>query len=400
MSLETWLQQIWYGGATAPWWLRALSAVFGMLVRARRALYARGWCRAIRVAVPVIVVGNINVGGTGKTPLVIWLAGRLAALGLPVAVVSRGYGRRGRRGLVPLLASSSANEVGDEPLVIARRAQCPVYVGSDRVRAAQAAIAAGAAVVIADDGLQHLRLARDVEVALADTQRGFGNGALLPAGPLREPATRLDTVSAVVWSVESFGPGAGQRWEPLQRPGLRMLLAGSELQAVGSSGRGCALASLAGQRVHAVAGIGNPRRFFASLRAAGLQPIEHPFPDHHHYRAADLQFADTLPVIMTEKDAVKCHAFAPAQCWYLPVTARFAPGDENALLGRILMDARLLDILVCPLCKGPLRLASEAAGKVLVCRADRLAYPVRDGIPVMLEEEARLLESTDPLLER
>lgn len=397
MSPETWLQRIWYGGAPAPWWLRALSPVFGFIVRTRRGLYARGWIKAARVAVPVIVVGNISVGGTGKTPLVIWLAGRLAALGLPVAVVSRGYGRRRRRGVVPVLARSSAAEVGDEALVIARRAQCPVYVGSDRVRAARAAIAAGAGVVIADDGLQHLRLARDAEVALVDAQRGFGNGALLPAGPLREPAARLDTVSAVVWSGEGFGPGAEVQGK---RSAFRMLLAGSELEAVGASGSRRALASLAGQRVHAVAGIGNPQRFFATLRAAGLQPIEHAFPDHHDYRPGDLQIADTLPVIMTEKDAVKCQPFAPAHCWYLPVTANFAPGDENALLGRILMDARLLDILVCPLCKGPLRLASEAGGKVLVCRADRLAYPVRDGIPVMLEEEARLLEATDPLLER
>src|SRR5258706_8648227 len=400
MSLETWLQRIWYGGAHPPWWLRRLSPVFGFLVRSRYWLYAHGWRRQVRVAAPVIVVGNISVGGTGKTPLVIWLALRLAGLGLSVAVVSRGYGRRAREGVAPVLAPSGADEVGDEALVIGRRAQCPVYVGSDRVRAAQAAIAAGAAVVIADDGLQHLRLGRDAEVALIDSQRGFGNGALLPAGPLREPEARLDTVSAVVWSVESFGPGAEERWEQGRRPGLRMLLAGSELQGVGGSGRGCALASFAGQRVHAVAGIGNPRRFFAALRMAGLQPIEHPFPDHHRFRPGDLEFGDALPVIMTEKDAVKCQAFAPAQCWYLPVTARFAPGHENALLERILMDARLLDILVCPLCKGPLRLASEASGKVLVCRADRLAYPIRDGIPVMLEEEARLLETTDPLLER
>jgi tetraacyldisaccharide 4'-kinase len=397
MNLEAWLQQIWYGGRPAPWWLRALSPLFGTLVRSRHWLYAHGWCRTVRVAAPVIVVGNISVGGTGKTPLVIWLAGRLAGLGLAVAVVSRGYGRRGRRAVVPLLTTSSADEVGDEALVIGRRAQCPVYVGSDRVRAAQAAIAAGAGVVIADDGLQHLRLARDAEIALVDAQRGFGNSALLPAGPLREPAARLDCVSAVVWSGGGFGPEAGERRE---RPALRMRLVGTELEAVGPPGRRCALATFAGQRVHAVAGIGNPQRFFATLHTAGLQPIEHPFPDHHHYRHGDLQFGDTLPVIMTEKDAVKCQSFAPAQCWYLPVTARFAPADESALLGRILMDARLLDILVCPLCKGPLRLASEPAGKVLVCRADRLAYPVRDGIPVMLEEEARLLEPTDPLLER
>jgi tetraacyldisaccharide 4'-kinase len=179
-----------------------------------------------------------------------------------------------------------------------------------------------------------------------------------------------------------------------------MLLAGAELESVSVAGERRALASFAGRRVHAVAGIGNPGRFFATLRAAGLALIEHAFPDHHRYRAGDLQFGDALPVIMTEKDAVKCQSFAPAQCWHLPVAARFAPADETALLGRILMDARLLDILVCPLCKGPLQLASEASGKVLVCRADRLAYPVRDGIPVMLEEEARPLDSTDPLLER
>src|SRR5882672_10105973 len=223
MSPEAWLQQIWYGGRRAPWWLRALSPLFGMSVRSRHWLYAHGWRRPVRVAAPVIVVGNISVGGTGKTPLVIWLAGRLAGLGLPVAVVSRGYGRLGRRGVVPLQATSSADDVGDEALVIGRRAQCPVYVGSDRVRAAQAAIAAGAAVVIADDGLQHLRLARDAEVALIDSQRGFGNGALLPAGPLREPEARLDTVSAVVWSVESFGPGAGERREQGPWPGLHMV---------------------------------------------------------------------------------------------------------------------------------------------------------------------------------
>jgi len=149
MSPEAWLQQIWYGGRRAPWWLRALSPLFGMSVRSRHWLYAHGWRRPVRVAAPVIVVGNISVGGTGKTPLVIWLALRLAGLGLAVAVVSRGYGRRGGRGVVPLLGTSKADEVGDEALVIGRRARCPVYVGSDRVRAAQAAITTAAPAAIA-----------------------------------------------------------------------------------------------------------------------------------------------------------------------------------------------------------------------------------------------------------
>src|SRR5258707_6196146 len=144
MSPEAWLQQIWYGGRRAPWWLRALSPVFGMGVRSRHWLYAHGWRRPVRVAAPVIVVGNISAGGTGKTPLVIWLAGRLAGLGLAVAVVSRGYGRRGRRGVAPLRGTSRADEVGDGALVIRPRAQWPVYVRSDRVRAAHAAIARAA----------------------------------------------------------------------------------------------------------------------------------------------------------------------------------------------------------------------------------------------------------------
>jgi tetraacyldisaccharide 4'-kinase len=179
-----------------------------------------------------------------------------------------------------------------------------------------------------------------------------------------------------------------------------MSLSGELLQPVNAVALERTLRSFAGQSVHAVAGIGNPRRFFATLESAGLAVIPHRFPDHHRYAATDLDFGDQRPVIMTEKDAVKCRSFAPANCWCLPVSASFPAADERTLLRRILMDARLLDILACPLCKGPLRLADADAGKVLVCRADRLAFPVRDGIPVMLEEEARPLESNDPLLER
>ena len=394
MSLDAWLQKVWYAPRPAPWYLRIFSPVYGAVVSMRLWLYARGWWRSIRVNASVIVVGNITVGGTGKTPLVIWLAGKLRNLALPVAVVSRGYGRRASRGVVRVEAGSQAVEVGDEALLIQRRTQCPVYVCADRVAAARAAIADGAQVLIADDALQHLRLARDVEVALVDAQRGLGNGALLPAGPLREGATRLASVTAIVLT------GEGQGVEVHNGRAVRMRLAGAQLQPVDLAGAGQALAVLSGQRVHAVAGIGNPGRFFASLRGARLEVIEHAFPDHHDYVARDLEFGDGLPLIMTEKDAVKCRDIAPAQSWCLPVAARFTEADEQVLLGRILMDARLLDILACPLCKGPLRLAGAETGKVLVCRADRLAFPVRDGIPVMLEEEARLLESTDPLLER
>ena len=399
MNLDAWLQEVWYGTRTPPWWLRIWSPVYGAVVRCRHWLYARGWLRAHRVGAPVIVVGNVTVGGTGKTPFVIWLVGRLRGMGLAVAVVTRGYGRsRSRRVTNDILrvdGSCRAEDVGDEALLISRRAGCPVYVCRDRVAAARAAIDDGATVVIADDGLQHLRLARDAEIVLVDAMRGFGNGMLLPAGPLREAVARVARATSIVLT------GAGSAPSPdLARLATRMSLDGGLLLPVNGVDGARVLGDFAGQRVHAVAGIGNPERFFAGLRAAGLEIIAHAFPDHHRYTAEELQFGDALPVIMTEKDAVKCQACAPEHCWYLPVTASFALADERALLGRILMDARLLDILACPLCKGPLRRADDASGPVLICRADRLAFPVRDGIPVMLEEAARQLAPTDPLLER
>jgi tetraacyldisaccharide 4'-kinase len=399
MSVELWLQSLWYAPGPAPWWLRALAPLYGAGVRLRQSLYARGWLRTQRVAGPVIVVGNLTVGGTGKTPFVIWLVERLRELGFAVAVVTRGYGRsysrRVTNDILRVDASCRAEDVGDEALLLSRRADCPVYVCRDRVAAARVALADGARVVIADDGLQHLRLARDAEIVLVDAMRGWGNGALLPAGPLREEPARAALATAVVLT------GDGTPAAALSvHVSARMQLEGSVLRPVGGAGDGRALASLAGECVHALAGIGNPARFFATLRSARLKLIEHPFPDHHRYLATELQFDDGLPVIMTEKDAVKCQSIAPQNCWYLPVTARFSAAEGRALLGRILMDARLLDILACPVCKGPLRLVAESGATELVCRADRLAYPVRDGIPVMLEEAARQLQSTDPLLER
>jgi tetraacyldisaccharide 4'-kinase len=398
--MHDWLQRVWYGGAPAPWWLRALARLYGAAVGLRQACYARGWCRVVRVGRPVVVVGNLTVGGTGKTPLVIWLAGELSALGLQVAVITRGYGRTARarvaqghhqHNVLRVDELCSAADVGDEALLIWRRAPVPVYVSRDRVAAARAAIAEGAQLLIADDGLQHLRLGRDMEIALIDAARGLGNGALLPAGPLREPAARLGSVAAVVLT------GAGD----YQHAGAaRMHLSGDELLPLDGRGDAEALSAWRGRRVHAYAGIGNPERFFATLRAAGLELIAHPLPDHQAIARAALRPSDGLPVLMTEKDAVKCSTAAPGNCWYLPVTAQIDAAAANLLLRRILMDARLLDILACPVCKGPLRLAQDPGGTLLVCRADRLGFPVRDGIPVMLEEEARVLEAGDPLLER
>jgi tetraacyldisaccharide 4'-kinase len=391
-AIEHWLQAIWYDGAPAPFTLRLLALVYRVLAMLRRWLYRLRLLRTVKLPVPVIVIGNLSVGGTGKTPVTLWLCRELQALGLRIGIVLRGYG--GSAAAPQFVgAGSDAARVGDEALLLQQRSGALVVIGRERVAAARLLIAAGAQVVIADDGLQHLRLGRAAEVAVIDGQRGFGNGRLLPAGPLREPVSRLRRVSAVVQN-------GGER---LLVPGaLHMQLAGERLWPVAAgtsdAARSVSLADFSGQTVHAIAGIGNPARFFALLRAAGLVVREHAFPDHHAFTAMEIGFEDALPVLMTEKDAVKCRSFAVDRHWFLPVSVEFAALGRQQLLRRLLMDARLLEILVCPLCKGPLR--NERARNELVCAADRLAFPVREGIPVMLEEEARVLAADDPLLQR
>ena len=329
--LEAWLNRRWYG-TCAPAALRPLSGLYGAAVSARRAAFRRGWLRARRAAVPVVVVGNLTVGGTGKTPLTIWLAMRLAQRGLAVGVVSRGYGRDS--GQVRVLGpDDSWREVGDEPLLLHRRTRCPTAVARDRVAAATALIERGARVILADDGLQHLRLARDLEIVVVDGSRGFGNGSLLPAGPLREPLARLRTVDAIVLNGapghESLRGGAALPGSPFSMrldpgPARRLL-----------SGETRALESFRG-RVHAVAAIGHPERFFRELAARGLDPIRHPFPDHHPLGAAELDFGDDLPVLMTEKDAAKCTGFADPRLWCVPVEARFSEADTQRLTELVL----------------------------------------------------------------
>jgi tetraacyldisaccharide 4'-kinase len=325
---------MWYAGTPPPWPLRVLSRLFGVIVRLRRAAYARGVWVSRRVARPVIVVGNVTVGGSGKTPLVIWLAQRLGERGHRPGVVLRGYGGAAATGRVPCLVTpdSDVAVVGDEALLLRRRTGVPVVVGRDRVGAAERLLATGVDVIIADDGLQHLRLARDFEIAVVDATRGLGNRYLLPAGPLREPAERLSQVDAVVINGEDGVPAVAAAGVPAA---FVMRLGGEWLRPLAGTGDAVALSSLAGKRVHAVAGIGNPRRFFAQLAAAGLTVVEHAFPDHHRYRAADLEFHDDLPLLMTEKDAVKCRSFAAANRWYLPVAVSFAGADGEALLARL-----------------------------------------------------------------
>ena len=327
-----------------PGVLRLMAAAFGLLVRLRRAAYARGILTQHHLDRPVIVVGNISVGGTGKTPLVIWLCEQLRRSGLSPGVVLRGYGGRRARRLEPWLvsAASDASQVGDEAVLLAARTGAPVVVGRDRVQAARRAIAAGAEVIIADDGLQHLALGRDIELAVLDAGRRLGNAHLLPAGPLREPAERLSHLDAVVLNVD--GLPAGESLTPFRAAGAQvasfvMHLSGDQLLPLDGQGPTLALTSLAGRRAHAVAGIGHPERFFARLAAAGVQVIAHPFPDHHRYRAHELDFGDALPLLMTEKDAVKCRGFETANRWFLPVEASFAEADAAALMA--LIEARV-----------------------------------------------------------
>lgn len=274
------------------------------------------------------MIGNISVGGTGKTPLVIWLAQRLAARGLQPGIVSRGY--RGKsRGLATVTPDSDPREVGDEPVLIARRSGCPVCVGRDRAAAAQRLLRENpqCKVVISDDGIQHYRFARDLEIVVIDGERGLGNGMLLPAGPLREPASRLGTVDGVVVN------GASDR--EFSVPRFAMSLAGEELSNLLNPDLRIAITGLRGLRIIAVAGIGHPRRFFAHLQRHGLDFTARALPDHHAFTAADLDLADADAIVMTEKDAVKCQAFAHEKCWALPIDAVLDDRFEDFISARI-----------------------------------------------------------------
>ncbi len=318
MSVQSWLNDIWYERAAPPRWLLPLSLIYGAVVISRRHFYAMR--KPTRVSLPVVVVGNLSVGGTGKTPLVCWLVAQLADLGFKPGVVTRGYG--GSSGSIRLAAPSDApGVVGDESVLLARRSGVPVAVGRDRPAASQLLVNAGCDVIVSDDGLQHYALARDCEIVVIDGDRLFGNGRLLPAGPLRENRSRLAAADAVVVN--------GGR--ALLGGALSMRLeAKRALSLIGGAVK--RLDEFAGHSVHAVAGIGNPQRFFNMLRARGIEVTGHPLPDHAPLRASDISFADGRPVLMTEKDAVKCELIAGPQHWYVPVTASFTGTESDALL--------------------------------------------------------------------
>lgn len=320
-TLEATLTRAWLGRGPLACALWPVSLVFRALSALRRALYRTGMKRAERLPVPVIVVGNIFIGGTGKTPLTIWLANALVDAGFKPGIVSRGFGASAD-GTRPVTPQSTALEVGDEPLLIARRTGCPVMVGRARAAAGHALLSAHphVDVIIADDGLQHYALARDIEIMLFDG-RGAGNGWLLPAGPLREAAGRRRDFTVVNAPELTPALRAAVGGAPFQ-----MRLEGAMAERLAAPHERVALAELRGKRLVAAAGIGNPQRFFSMLRTAGLEVAELALPDHHDFLDRPFDGVQADAILITEKDAVKCalleHLRNDARLWVVPVTAQ------------------------------------------------------------------------------
>ena len=314
----------WYDNAAAvPLLARLLAALYGAVVALRRGLFRKGLLRSRRIAVPVIVVGNVSVGGTGKTPMTIALVQRLQQAGWKPGVASRGYGRNDEGTPAWVDGNTLPADGGDEPVLIARRTGVRVRVDRNRVAAARELLAAGCDVIVCDDGLQHYRLQRDIEIEVIDGRRRYGNARLLPAGPLRESPERG---SECDFRVVNGGDAGFGEWPMALRADRAVPLRG---------GRDRPLTSFGGHRVHAVAGIGNPERFFNMLRNLGIGVVPHAFSDHHHFTAADLAFGSELSVLMTEKDAVKCAGFASDWHYSVPVTAELPEAFWVALLEKL-----------------------------------------------------------------
>ena len=327
-----WLHRVWYEGGHAGWLLVPLSWIYALVLGLRRLLYERGLLRSHRAAVPVIVVGNITAGGTGKTPTVLWLVNELRNRGFRPGIVSRGYGGSHSGSSMRVEPASDAAVVGDEPVLLAQRSACPVVVDPDRVRAASMLVEDGVDVIVADDGLQHYRLERDYEICVLDGSRGLGNGRLLPAGPLRENVNRLEGVEQILVNGVL---GVGEReLTCAEQNAISFELAAHEVRRLnGSLTR--PIERFAGNTVHGVAAIGNPQRFFDLLRSRGIQVIEHRFPDHASLDDRDLDFGDDFEVFMTEKDAVKLNRDMQDKFWCVPVELKMDPLDAAPLLEQI-----------------------------------------------------------------
>lgn len=333
-----WLEQRWYRSGASDHLvcllLWPLALLFGTLAALRRAAYRLGVFKTAKLAVPVVVVGNITVGGTGKTPLTITLARHLREQNRNPGIVCRGYGSSATAPHA-VKPDSDPGECGDEAVLMARGSGCPVWAGANRVATARALLAAQPQcdIILSDDGLQHYALARDFEIAVVDASRGLGNGLLLPAGPLREPPARLATVDAVIMNGNGAPPAAAAA------PAYRMTLRGERFRNLKTQQQEVAAAYFTGRAVYAVAAIGNPQRFFDHLHALGIAFDTTSFPDHHAFIKTDLAFANAPEIIMTAKDAVKCEPFASPRHWVLEVEA-VIDGDLTGHIMRKLGKSR------------------------------------------------------------
>ena len=311
--------------------LYPVSLLFRAAVAARRAAYRAGLFGRVRLPAPVVVVGNLVAGGSGKTPLVLWLAAFLRERGRRPGIVSRGYGGSDA-GPAAVPADGDPRRYGDEPVMMAQRAGCPVWIGADRPATGQALLAAHPEcdVIVSDDGLQHYRLARDVEIVVSP-EEGH-NGWMLPAGPLREPPSRAAEADAIV--IHGTRPPGGAAPQGLP-PVFHMTLAGATFRNLLNPAASAEADHFRHRKIHAVAGIGRPQRFFGQLQALGLDFTAHAFPDHHAYRASDLEFAGADAVLMTEKDAVKCRHHADERHWALRVDAQVDPALGELVLRKL-----------------------------------------------------------------
>lgn len=320
MKIQEFITAQWARRSVIACLLLPFTLIFSLLVSVRRFLYRRGWLSCVHLPVPVVVVGNIVAGGSGKTPLTLYLAQALARSGRQPGILSRGYGGS-LAGVEEVAPDSDPSRVGDEPLLLALRAGCPVFAGKDRVAAARKLLAKypQCDVLLSDDGLQHLRLARDIEIIVMDG-RGVGNGWLMPSGPLREPASRIAQADALVLNTGSA------RLRPIPaKASFSMTLLAQRFRNLADPQRMCEASDFQGKPLFALAGIGEPERFFRQLENLGLQAQTRAFPDHHRYQAADFAFARGGTLLMTEKDAVKCKSLALPDAWVLPVDATLDP---------------------------------------------------------------------------
>ena len=327
-----WLHRVWYEGASNYQMLLPLSGLYWLIITLRRCLYGLGILGRHRALVPVIIVGNITAGGTGKTPVTIWLAGELQKREFKVGIVSRGYGGSKSSTSMRVDTASDPDVVGDEPVLLAKRTGCTVVVDSNRARAAQMLVDDGVNVIIADDGLQHYRLERTYEICVIDGARGLGNRFLLPAGPLRETIDRLSEVDQVLINGRK-GDNVAEL-TAVEQNAIEFELVAREITRLnGSLTR--PIEGFSGTTVHAVAAIGNPARFFDMLRAHGIQVIEHAFQDHARLSVSDLRFGDDFEVLMTEKDAVKLEATTSDKYWTVPVDLEIDPVLSSPWLEQI-----------------------------------------------------------------